>query len=771
MFDIGLLYAIVAGVAVFVVLLIHNRANATEREELIDKPLNVLLVFLAAFCSADMIWGILSSSMFETNRLMYIISSYSFHLGAAFSAFVWAGYVINYVGVSGRNKITLNILRGIFIVMQMAVLISNIWTGWFFVVNEDCVYEAYDMRDFMFFMQFAYYVVIIVFCLLRLSDSSQKGKRRKYASALFFSFVPLVFGIGQMFWPDAPLYSLGFMVTALLIYLYNVTYQREEFSKELWRKENNKLSGIVEGLADDFLVIGYVNVETGEYEVVSNSIEYEALKDTDSERKNFFTDGMDKFRTFIYEEDFPMLEKMLSKEHIVEELSSKKSFRFNVRIAMRDGIRYYMIKVIEMKNSEGVREFIVGLFDDDDRIREEVRQKEALSSAIKEAQRANRAKTDFLFNMSHDIRTPMNAILGFNELASRHIDDKKYLEECLGKVHRSGEHLLALINDVLDMSRIESNKLTLNSKTESIIESTKSIIEITQSLASAKSVTYVHSNRNITNEFVECDSLRINQILLNILSNAVKYTGPGGSVESIFEQVSEDDENVRFRFTVKDTGIGISEEFVGKIFNEFEREQSATASGVEGTGLGMSIVKRIAELMGGDIKIASIKDVGTTVVFTVSLKKSSESFAEKTDEVQEATVLVEGNFRILLVDDNELNREIGEDILSEAGLTVETAVNGKEALDAVVNHEVGYYDAILMDVQMPYMDGYTATREIRAYEEGKGIHVPIIAMTANAFEEDRQNALNSGMDEHLSKPMDTTKVVVTLNRFFSKSCS
>lgn len=513
-----------------------------------------------------------------------------------------------------------------------------------------------------------------------------------------------------------------------------------------------------------------------------------------------------------------------------------------------------------------------------------------LTEALDMAQAANRAKTIFLNNMSHDIRTPMNAIIGFVTLASTHIDNKERVSDYLEKISKSSSHLLSLINDVLDMSRIESGKVSIEMKTENLSEILHGLKDIILADVHAKQLELFVDALDVQDEYIVCDKLRLNQVLLNLTSNALKYTNPGGmvSVRVIEKGYSESGKGI-YEFRIKDNGIGMSEEFVKTIFQPFTREKSSTVSGIQGTGLGMAITKNIVDMMGGTIEVESEPGVGTEfiVVFEFEIPEnkkelpvirsleglrglivdddmnacqsaaamlrqlgmrsewcmygkeaiartqealkmddyfhvyiidwlmpdmngietvrrlrkivsgaapmillSAYDWTDAEEEAREAgvtdfiskplflsdlcdklmrvcgegqeedsceDVMEEDHFdgkRLLLAEDIELNREIAEEILGQAGFLVESVENGQAAVDRINGSEPGYFDAVLMDVQMPVMDGYEATRAIRKLENKALSDIPIIAMTANAFEEDRKEALLAGMNGHVGKPID-----------------
>ncbi len=529
---------------------------------------------------------------------------------------------------------------------------------------------------------------------------------------------------------------------------------------------------------------------------------------------------------------------------------------------------------------------------------------EELTHALSAADAANRAKTTFLNNMSHDIRTPMNAIIGYTALTTTHLDNTERARDYLSKIAQASNHLLSLINDVLDMSRIESGKVTINERPENLADILQGLRNIIQSDIHAKKMELFIDTVDVTDEEVYCDKLRLNQILLNLTSNAIKFTPVGGTVAvKVTQKPSRSPKRGLYEFEVSDTGIGMSPEFVKTVFDPFTREQSSTVSGIQGTGLGMAITKNIVDMMGGTISVTSEQGKGTTFKVNLELRFSAEhqelgpiselnglrglvvdddmvccqsvskmlrqigmraewalsgreaiartSEAEELadsfevyivdwsmpelsgietvreirkivgdespiilmsaydwtdietearnagvtgfiskplfasdlhqtlerslgrnsspEKPREGALRKDDDFkgkRILLAEDNELNREIAEELLGEAGFTVESAENGQEAYDMISRSTPGYYNLVLMDIQMPVMDGYAATRAIRAIEDPALSGIPIIAMTANAFEEDRERAIESGMNGHLAKPIDLGKMTELLKAIF-----
>ncbi len=392
----------------------------------------------------------------------------------------------------------------------------------------------------------------------------------------------------------------------------------------------------------------------------------------------------------------------------------------------------------------------------------------ALKDAYAMAKRANNAKTDFLSRMSHDIRTPMNAIIGMTAIAEAHLGDSEKIDDCLKKIESSGQYLLALINEVLDMSKIESGKFVLSEEHINIRSVMDEIVEIVKPSVKNKGHELKVNISELSHENVIGDGLRIRQALVNILSNAVKYTPPNGHIEfSVSEKQVNETTMACYEFIIKDNGIGMSADFLRTIYEPFERASDARVSTEQGTGLGMAITKNIVEMMNGEITAQSELSKGTTFTVTIMLRVAGEKSAEVPSAHIKSLSEMNGGFegnRVLLVEDNDLNREIACEILRMTGLTVDVAVDGKEAVKKFEASSEGCYKMIFMDVQMPVMNGYEATEAIRAMPRGDA-DVPIIAMTANAFASDVKDAKNAGMNEHIAKPLDLNKLKQTLDKY------
>lgn len=390
--------------------------------------------------------------------------------------------------------------------------------------------------------------------------------------------------------------------------------------------------------------------------------------------------------------------------------------------------------------------------------------RQELETALLDAEHANQAKTTFLNNMSHDIRTPMNAVIGFTSLAKDHIDDKSQVSDYLDKIMISSQHLLSLINDVLDMSRIESGKITIEESPMCISELLHDIRTITQPEIDARHLDFYIDTDHIINETFMGDHLRLQQILLNILSNSIKFTAPGGKISFHISQLTTAPSGYAdYEFRIKDNGIGMSEEFKEHIFEAFTRENTSTVSGIQGTGLGMSITKNIIDMMHGTIIVNSEEGNGSEFIISLRFSVQLDPLPQ---EVPKSIVPKNRSVKnILLVEDNPLNEEIARTILLDHGFVIDSAFSGEEAVSKIKDCDQNNYDLVLMDIQMPGMDGYETARMIRNLPNPDLSHIPIIAMTANAFEEDKKAALDAGMNGYLAKPVDVDRLLDIINGF------
>ena len=388
-----------------------------------------------------------------------------------------------------------------------------------------------------------------------------------------------------------------------------------------------------------------------------------------------------------------------------------------------------------------------------------------LQVAVENAESANRAKSTFLFNMSHDIRTPMNAIIGYADLASRHLDDPAKLEKYMENIQVCGQNLLMLLNNVLDLARIENDKTEMEYSVSDVDKDFRNCVAMFQNQADSKGQTLTVT-AHLLYPYVYADIPHLTEVCTNLVSNAVKYTGAGGTIHcDVTQKPGKKEGWCDTVVTVADNGIGMSQEFQKHIFEPFERERTSTVSKVEGSGIGMGIVKKLVGLMGGTVEVESKIGVGSTFTVTIPCRIASEDETQAKREINPSDQKCLCGTRILLTEDNDLNAEIATELLQEEGCTVDRAKDGVECVDMLEKAADGTYQLILMDVQMPVMNGYDAAKKIRRMDDPPKANIPIVAMTANAFSEDKQVALDAGMNDHIAKPINMSVLVPTLRKY------
>ncbi len=466
------------------------------------------------------------------------------------------------------------------------------------------------------------------------------------------------------------------------------------------------------------------------------------------------------YDTFIVKATAPDYLEVFDPQNLMRRLQSEESFVYRHKtLPNTAGMQYFEATVVRLYMDESSFKIIIGYRPIDDLIAEQTKLREELEKALIVANRASQAKTEFLRRMSHDIRTPLNGLIGLININEAHLDNTELVRANHEKMRVSANHLLSLINDVLQMSKLEDGTVVLAHERISLMDLTRDIVNIVVDRAVEHGLrwNYEKGKAVIPYPYIYGSPLHLRQIFLNIYGNCIKYNRPGGSVTTIVEALDERDGKCTYRWTISDTGIGMSEEFVKHIFEPFSQEHSDARSDYHGTGLGMAIVKSLLDQMGGSIAVASELDVGTTFVIEIPFEIAPAPETQPVSPPVEAESV--RGLRLLLAEDNALSAEIAQTLLTDEGAEVTVVSDGQQAVDRFRESPVGTFDAILMDIMMPVMDGLTATREIRASNRADAKTVPIIAMTANAFHEDAQQCFDAGMNVHLAKPLQIRQVV------------
>ena len=530
----------------------------------------------------------------------------------------------------------------------------------------------------------------------------------------------------------------------------------EEYGKELKAVNEEQLRRmiLIEGLSIDYESIFYIDLEKDRIRTYRYSERMEYRFSEDNCECDFTGFAAEYIRQWVCPEDQEAVAQAVSPQHIRERLSKDKMFYINYRIVKEGQKKYLQLRMVDVGEEQYISKVVMGCRSVDAEIRHEMKQKGMIEDALGHEKRANAAKDAFLANMSHDMRTPMNAIIGFAALARKYLKEAEKVGKYLGKIEESSDRLLVLVNDVLEISRMDTSILEFDEKECNLLDVVKRLQESMWQKAEAKNITLSLDISGLKHYSVCSDADKLDQILGRIVSNAVEYTEDGGRVEfAVREAEASDDNFAVYQFVISDNGMGMSEKFQERMYEPFERQKNTTMSGVPGTGLGLTIVRRIVELMGGTIEVDSKEGVGSsfTVTFRFRLYKGGEVLP--TARSAGCGQMDKGR-KVLLVEDNEINLELEAELLQDEGFLVDTACDGSVAVEMIRNSSPGEYALVLMDIQMPVMDGYHASRMIRKLDDPALAGIPIIAVSANAFDEDKKMALESGMNAHVAKPVD-----------------
>lgn len=541
---------------------------------------------------------------------------------------------------------------------------------------------------------------------------------------------------------------------------------------------NKRTASIINSLSSMFFAAYYIDLEKDTFQPVTQE---EEVVDVLGDERNY-TQGINTYaQKFVCPDDREEYLSCVNRQNLMNTLRDGQTFIATEYRKMpneknqRTWTRATVVLAEAAQDGSPRRAVYVAQDVTESKLKEE-KDQQTLLEACKAAERANAAKSDFMSRMSHDIRTPMNAIIGMTEIAVRHLDERERVLDCLEKITVSSKHLLSLINEVLDMSKIESGKIELSEEEVNLAGLIDNLVTmIRPSVQQNHHDLDVHI-ANVEHQYVLGDPVRMQQVFMNILGNSVKYTPNGGKLAlEVYEKPSGMDGYGCYEFVFTDNGMGMSKEFLEKLFEPFSREESSRVNKIEGTGLGMAIARSIARKMNGDIIVESELGKGSRFTVQLSLKLGNQVAPDqKSEEAQELEMVQALNKealaekRLLLVEDNELNREIAVELISQTGVSVDSAENGQEALACFEKMPENHYDMIFMDIQMPVMDGYEATAKLRRLARRDAPQIPIIAMTANAFAEDIRKSREAGMNEHLTKPLDIGALMKCLEKWLGE---
>ncbi len=531
--------------------------------------------------------------------------------------------------------------------------------------------------------------------------------------------------------------------------------------RKLINQEHLRRLEVIKGLSVNYETILYADLETDQILPYRLSSRTKVQFGEKYQKRSFLWYVEDYVRTWVHPEEQEIVLGRTLPEYIKKELEENKTYYFNYRIQDEDEIQYLQLRIVNVGSPDRISQIVLGYRGMDEEVQREIEQKQMLEEALNSANLAIVAKNTFLSNMSHDMRTPLNAIFGYTTLARKSIHDSGAVSNYLDKIEESSRQFLELIDKVLEISWTEANDSRITETECNLNDILADVIRHLDPQASKKEIQINLDTVSLEDSNILADREKLRQIFLHLTGNAITYTRPGGNVDiSVKELEKQINHYAVYQIQVKDTGIGISKEFLDHIFEPFAREKNTTYSGVHGTGVGLTIVKHIVDLMDGTIEVSSVVDEGTVFTITLRLRIQNKPIEEAADMDVILDYIM--NQTILLVEDNEINVEIETEILQGLGFQLKSVSDGRMAVDAVRQSEPGDFVLILMDIQMPVMDGWQATREIRRLENAELADIPIIALSADAFESDEKKSIQCGMDAHLTKPIDIPLLLDTM---------
>ena len=728
-----------------------RRSVNQEKDRILFRTTAYGIILLLAL---DILWVLIEGRVFPgATALNRITNALYLGIGVVIGC-LWYLYVLESLGYSITRRLQVLVMLPGFAFLLLNLI--SIWTGWIFEVSPENVYSHGRLFWLQTVGSYGMIVVSFVHIIIQLIRGDNRVSRKDIHRLLKFYTIPLIGSIVSLFQTGMPgTWTCG-AVSIVLIYL-------SDQNREI-------LSGMITAMAADYRSIYYTNLDKDESVCVRAS--GNASGNMKEGRTFSFRRGFSDYCAHcVAEADRADFMNFIEPESIRAGLSSEAMISHRYLAVRDDGreeyemLRIAGVRTIEERDDHFVHAIGVGFSNVDRQTREAMEQNRALAEALTRAEEANAAKTAFLSSMSHEIRTPMNAIIGLDNIALHDENLSQHTRDELEKIGSSAHHLLALINDILDMSRIESGRMVLRDEVFSLLETLKQIDIIIHGQCEDKGLEYVCSRVEPLDEYFSGDDLRLKQVLINILGNAVKFTDAPGTVFFTVEQSDAPDGRAMMRFTIRDTGIGMDEAFIPRLFDPFSQEDATTTNRYGGSGLGMAITRNMIDLMGGDIGVESEKGRGTTFTVCVPLKKARPVEAAPEAEVPGRSLAGQ---HILIAEDVALNAEILSDLLQMEGITSEWADNGQRAVEMFESSAPGRFSAILMDMRMPVMDGLTATRNIRGLDRTDAAEIPIIALTANAFEEDVRHCLQAGMNAHLSKPVEIDQLKAVLGRLLAK---
>lgn len=750
-------YSVICALAIIIHIIINHDYidKVFKKEQITERYYRIYFEVVLSFYVTDMLWGIFNS---KNNITLLYIDTVIYYIAMASTVVFWCRYVIAYLRLNNIVGKIFKIIVYSFWTCEILLLGVNHFFHIFFWFDENGAYHAYFFRYLLLIVLIIMFTVITLVSFV-ISVKSPVVKKRRNITIGLFSISMVVTVFVQILYPLQPLYTIGLMIGNCVLHVFILEDEKNEFRSRL--KEN---SDIISNAGYGIWKIKKLPDGTRTMTVDDTMQQILGIQGMKLEPKDLYKYYRERIIDDIEEienDDFKSMEEGKLRTRI---LAWNHATRGKIYLSL--GGSSYMNEKGQIAIS-GYCGDVTQKHVEEKRLNESLEnEKKVAEEARRLAENASKAKTSFLFNMSHDIRTPMNAIMGFTELLENNYEDKDKCLDYISKIKDSGHFLLTLIDNVLEMARIETGNAIIDESVCDMEKFIQSLHAVFEEQMKNKNIDF-QIKADYTHRFLYGDDVKLREIFLNIVSNAYKYTMPGGRVSiTVTEMPYEKKGFGNYHVVVEDTGIGMSKEFLPHLFDEFARESTYTANKIQGTGLGMAIVKQYVELMKGTIKVES--ELGRGTRFTIDIVHRFANDSEQLEKnIKKKSIKNLKGKRILLAEDNDINAEIAVELLKQYEIRVDRAEDGLICVDKLIKSEENYYDMILMDIQMPNLNGYDAAHKIRALEGTRKAEIPIIAMTANAFEEDKKNAYEAGMNGHLSKPIEIKKMIETISDFIN----
>lgn len=765
-------YVLIDVLAIAVSFIIYN--NTIRNSVLHDgreKKLRLFIVTIFVYLLTDLVWGVCIGFPLGGSETVLVISTYIVLAMTSITTYTWGKFALWYAVGGKSNNFWLELSLFVVLGVQIVLLGFNVVNNKVFYFAGGNYVTGYG-RLMIYILQGLFYLVLTVHCIFlcrKYKENKELSKRYSMISRL--TVIPLAAAVLQTIFTNTPFYAVGYMLDLVLIFINIISIERREFVRDKYAGISRQQSIIIDNLSKGCTCVYMINLDTDEYEIIEPNEEYNnnVLKHL-NRGDNFFDDIEIDVKRVLYEDDIAGMLEFFDKENLIRRLEEEGSISYYYRVLIENEPLFYMISLSMVdKDAYDGENMVVGIVHNVDKtMKEGLADKEQVRKMTKKAKKAEQAKLMFVENMGNDLSEYVEELIINNTIIMNNPGDTATIFEASSSNDDILKHMSEQVIELVDMGLLASNQFIVSPAPSNIKRDIMPVINRMTGFAKYRNVDFAYDIDSIGDENIIADMKCVNKIIENLITNAIKYTKEGGIAALIVEKLRYiKNDCVSYCFTISDSGIGMDKSYLDKIFDEFSRVSSSKESGIKGTGLGMTITKKLVDLLDGRMEIESQIGVGTCIRVYLTFERCTDVQYEtsRVNSVDEDEIAMKLSGRkILIVDDSKTNREIAASILRQEGLEVFEAESGKAAIDILKEANEDDYDLVLMDIVMKEMDGYETTGKIRQLPNFKDKHIPIVAMTANTYDYDRQKSLEAGMDEHLTKPIKLTELFETLER-------